>query len=861
MLGPTASPSASPSAAPTATPSAAPAAAPSSGPTAGPSAAPSRGPSTQPTAATGGPTNRPSAPPSAPPSAAPSAPPASPPSGAPSADPSAAPIAAPSPSPTAPPTKVPSRGPTAQPSASPATAPTPRPSASPSSPPTRVPRKPPTQVPETGPTAPPSVGPSAWPRRAPSQSPVAAPTGVPSRRPTPPPVLLSLPPIAPSASPTSHPGPQPRAPPSAQPTAGRATPQPRQAPAQPVPTTVPSANTTAASTAPSAAPTSRPSAPGLLPSSAPLPPPAAPRAAALPSMGPQRPLAATASPTVSPSEAPSHTPPTAIGKVVRQLATGSSAFAVSVGFAEGSGGSAAHAARLSMIDSQCSLDWEGLPQTLHPTQLTLFGSEYAGAIVFNVVVILCVGFAAGLAFLAMGLVRPGPVKGFALFWSAAASRAYYASEALFLGIAISAMRLIAYDGKLHPGFRVLGFVSILAACAVPLAVARGLRRAVPRALCYQLVQPPSGRPVRFLLGPGEWVATAPRHYALVETCSTALRTWHQANPWWVAVDATLMFLVAVASSIPTQYPGWCVVVRFVLGAVAAAGVFLEFRHWPHCRERDNWCDIALLSLQAAAQLADGVAVLAGSSNAHGVGAVMMTAGLAVLAFKCGCDLLCYLYVFVTNRRELLQEAALQPRRPKDLQFMLDDGSSDTSAGGVRRGTDQALLSPISPERSAHPNAAAPRRRSSIGGRGRMRPAPPAFRRGSLPAPDVVLLGRGRRRHRASLAAPGRGMPEAGAGMARYGSAPLAGGGGLTPRAEPLQAARARRASVAASVGSVPTAVGSAAIPPLSPILPPSPSPQDIAVWDIAGAPLWDGESPPAVGAAHRDHLEGRASHG
>eukprot|EP01062_Namystynia_karyoxenos_P033384 TRINITY_DN24580_c0_g1_i1.p1 TRINITY_DN24580_c0_g1~~TRINITY_DN24580_c0_g1_i1.p1 ORF type:complete len:1181 (+),score=51.65 TRINITY_DN24580_c0_g1_i1:67-3609(+) len=694
----------------TAAPSSAPAL-PTWSPVNEPSGAP-RAPTLRPLTVAPPPTDLPTqSPVSAEPSVGPSQQPAHP-TRAPSAQPSLAPSVVPA---------LPTGGPVA-PTTSPCSAPTPLPSSP--EPSSIAPSWPPAQAPSTRPSAAPTVAPLTPTAVPAAAAPAPAPSRSPSRLPTRPAAPSTLPPTRPpqrhpSAAPTPSPAAFSAAPSAAAVASLAPTGGPEPAPTA-MPERAPSAQITTAPAAPptrppglppSAAPSFAPSAAPRLttsaPSAAPVPSPATPPPvgsaspsgfrARWPSRGPRRaPPSTSPSPPMPPSAAPTAPRPLPVSKAAARASTAASLLAVGIGFADGSGGSASHAARLSLIDSQCYLEWEGLPRSLHPTQSAIWGSHLAGALFINPAIALGAGLAAGLLCLGAGCARPGHVRGLQRFWSSATCRAFYVFDALFLGITVSALRLVVSPGILHPGLRAAGLIAVVAACAVPVCMALALWRAVPRRLCYRYVSPAQGRAATLLLGPGEWAATLSRDLVLLDAVSTALRSWRQAFPWYGVADAILSFLVACAAAVPARGVAVCIAVRFAIGATTWAALLLAFRCWPHCRERDNWAAAALLSLQAAAHTGDGISLALGGDG-HGAGAALTLAGLGFVAAKGACDLLCLIYLVGTNRRRQVQEALLRRRapRPEVLRAVLLDaeGSSAPSAdcSTPRLRADDALL--------------------------------------------------------------------------------------------------------------------------------------------------------------------------
>ena len=390
-------------------------------------------------------------------------------------------------------------------------------------PPTAAPTQaPPTDAPPTN--APPTNAPptDAPPTNAPPTN--VPPTNAPD---TPaPPTSVPATSVPDTATPTGAP---------ATPAPPTNVPQETAAPATAVPeTTVPVTEQPAASASPTAMPTATPTA---LPTAAPTPNPpgttAAPTALP-PTAGPTPVPAVQAADTAAPTAAPPE-------KLVPESTQDVAAAGAAIGGLVGGPGAAGAGMRMLLLSQNCADDGgeKQLSWFFHPTRIKLQGSEAAGAIVGNTLIIaLFTVLATVLAELMKRCVSSSSME------RLGASDAYglicFPSAPLFLlqwfyqGTTMSGMILAAHPPSTGAFF--LGAVTTLVAFAIPLYVLSLIVKAVPAHAFYQEDPLERGRVLSFIVGPGEWLSRSSelhfvQRYASVLRMYTQRCVCHQFCAW------------------------------------------------------------------------------------------------------------------------------------------------------------------------------------------------------------------------------------------------------------------------------------------------------------------------------------------
>ena len=350
---------------------------------------------------------------------------------------------------------------------------------------------------------------------------------------------------------------------------------------------------------------------------------------------------------------------------VEQIATAGGIAAV--GSALGGGGGAA--TRLVIASLGCHKEGEpppSVPLALHPTQIQVMGSDSAGAVVGNTLIAVGFGCVCAVALLILqrfgrsmcpGLFTSLDTQGFLRLPSAP----FFVFQLLYQGTTYGAMNLV-----LHPpsvGLCIAGFVSLLLCIVLPLLVFWTVTSNVPRSAQYMHDTRPLGAWMTILIGPGEWVS-------LHEDChwvnryATAVRMYRQELAWFSIIEFAGSFALSALSAVNATTLVSCGHVKISAALVFLIMLVVEARLWPHARMRDSAMDFVGLGLQMSAMVLMGAGYYSGARDASdswtfATAGIVLVAAIAVVLLKLVLDATSELYIFCTNRRELLQEEAFR----------------------------------------------------------------------------------------------------------------------------------------------------------------------------------------------------------
>eukprot|EP01064_Diplonema_japonicum_P036502 TRINITY_DN821_c3_g1_i1.p1 TRINITY_DN821_c3_g1~~TRINITY_DN821_c3_g1_i1.p1 ORF type:complete len:1015 (+),score=197.13 TRINITY_DN821_c3_g1_i1:205-3249(+) len=659
-------------------------------PTAVPTDAPATDPPATPAPPTAVPTNAPAtpAPPTAQPTAEPTDAPATP--APPTAQPTAEPTDAPAtdapatdppatdppatnppdtdaPATPAPPTAVPTDAPPtpAPPTAVPTVAP-PTPA-----PPTAVPTDapptpaPPTAVPTDAPATP--APPTAVPTDAPPT--LAPPTAVPTDAPATPAPPTPAPPTAVPTNPPVTPAPPTLIPATAVPTVAPDTPAPPTA----VPTQAP--DTPAPPTAtPTQAPDTNPPDTAV-PTAAPdtqAPPTAVPTDApptAIPTKAPDTGAPDTMAPATNPPDTVGPTPvPTLDPNVLKNHAALEEidkdlAIATAV-LGPLSGPAAPQAAMIAvMLDGTCNSEDKKLSFALHPTQIDLYGSYAAGAVVGNLAIVIgavavlyCVLHLMVLCKCITETEHVLDAQGMMRFPSAPLFILLFFYQGTFLG----AFRLIISP---DPGWlRSWGLAAAGLLIGAPIWIGWKINKDVDKFTkdgkgYYRTDDQVRGKLFNFIVGPGEWVSTTKRNH-WVQRYQTMVRSFKQKYSWFIVGDFLLMALMAGARVTNTDSWVRCGNVRLFMSLVNWIALIIEGYLLPHARMRDNVMDVMRLFMQGLGLLCMAIGFYSETYDHWGFRAAspIFIGVMVLIILKLVMDMVTEGWIFFSKRRLRLQRA-------------------------------------------------------------------------------------------------------------------------------------------------------------------------------------------------------------
>eukprot|EP00659_Diplonema_papillatum_P006936 gene6936-10665_t len=292
-------------------------------------------------------------------------------------------------------------------------------------------------------------------------------------------------------------------------------------------------------------------------------------------------------------------------RALSERLSSAAAIAVGVSVALGlvSGPTAATASRLDLLTQECETeDFHNgtLSWALHPTQVTVFESVYAGCIIGNLLIIVTVTVVFMALMFATVHFIPDIVGVSGLLDSSGVLR--FPSVPLFFflflyqGTVVSTFKLLFYPrSPVDLGVAIPSFVI----CAgLPLWIARTLRVAVARSLIAYVYDDEKQQDwLVFIAGPGEWVSRSrANHFS--QRYTSMLIVFAEERSWYVVFEFLSMFLLGGAMTLRTDSLVKCGHVRFFSGFVNLVFFVVEIIKWPHCRRRDHVLDPSIYLLQA-----------------------------------------------------------------------------------------------------------------------------------------------------------------------------------------------------------------------------------------------------------------------
>eukprot|EP01065_Artemidia_motanka_P052552 TRINITY_DN9523_c0_g1_i1.p1 TRINITY_DN9523_c0_g1~~TRINITY_DN9523_c0_g1_i1.p1 ORF type:complete len:757 (+),score=232.88 TRINITY_DN9523_c0_g1_i1:55-2325(+) len=413
--------------------------------------------------------------------------------------------------------------------------------------------------------------------------------------------------------------------------------------------------------------------PPVPPSAAPrIPPSAAPRSAptAAPEAGPE-----TAQPSVSAAPSLSAAPSWPDPEVATLVLGGrQGSAAVGAGVAGASGGSAASqlAALVLLSEARCDDSSEPEDSVLNPLELELLSSVHLGAVVGNILVVVCTTALHFLALLVCSTFSPPMLRAVRIAPQDAVVRSMkeVATTVRFPGAQLLVATML-YSGTVYSAWKAVfadgaaaavcgaAFGLGLVGVGVPLAAYTVFTKMLRGEANYER-EKNSGNCRRFWMGSGDWVAARDGWYwrwgtAMRATSSTRNGLWYQV---FSMVGLTA---VALLVALPKRSTAWCGVTQAAIasifyGQAAAASILL-----PYCRRRDRVHDSLYGALLGTASLSRMVGHFQGKAGDAGdtsapfamAGRVLAAAAALLIARAFG-DAATELYSIGTRRRAALQ---------------------------------------------------------------------------------------------------------------------------------------------------------------------------------------------------------------
>ena len=299
--------------------------------------------------------------------------------------------------------------------------------------------------------------------------------------------------------------------------------------------------------------------------------------------------------------------------------------------------------RLAIISEACEGgDDADLPFVLHPTRLAVFGSNAAGAVIGNLILIV----SALLLLCILKIVLPGVLMRFPVLHSIPV----LCAQGLLYGVVYSAALLVFRSGSVAAVF---GAVVFAAGVLVPLA---GLMRIVSNvadgAAHYTLDVDTEERTfLTFFIGNGEWVSGSSSAVWL-DRMSAVVR---DNKPDWLCfyyVDiAGSTALAAVQATLPETSVG-CASQKLFLTSILIALSVAEIWISPRSQKVVTYAMVATNGMQAMASLFMAFGFLGWSG--FQLSEVFLIISIVVILLKSSLEVYCTFYIVQSSRRDRLQ---------------------------------------------------------------------------------------------------------------------------------------------------------------------------------------------------------------
>eukprot|EP01060_Flectonema_neradi_P020959 TRINITY_DN2845_c6_g1_i1.p1 TRINITY_DN2845_c6_g1~~TRINITY_DN2845_c6_g1_i1.p1 ORF type:complete len:1759 (+),score=255.37 TRINITY_DN2845_c6_g1_i1:51-5327(+) len=360
--------------------------------------------------------------------------------------------------------------------------------------------------------------------------------------------------------------------------------------------------------------------------------------------------------TISPS---TKSPPSEVSEVSDRIESASypAATAVAAGavFTGAAAGQASQLAFVADINCLTREEWENetLPFLLHPTQLTIAGSSFTGVIVGNLLIVTAFIIA---CFVLMRLLNYAPsirtldTSGLIRF----PSLPLFVFLFLYQGTTYAALRLMAYPTIKR--IDILGACVLLLCLAVPAKLCDAIRRDVPKTARYRLDESNKHSVFVFFLGPGEWVSASPA-LNWVKRYKTVISSYRESTAAFVCAQFAVALLLSIAKVRFAESMIECGHVRMACAVIFLMAFLLDLWRRPYCKPSHiylasgiNLCQVAGLAAIAKGFYSEDL-----TDPAFDVGGVFVMIALILLVIKAILDLLTFVYVVATGRRDRLQE--------------------------------------------------------------------------------------------------------------------------------------------------------------------------------------------------------------
>ena len=328
----------------------------------------------------------------------------------------------------------------------------------------------------------------------------------------------------------------------------------------------------------------------------------------------------------------------------------------------GAGAAAGPALRLVVAGGPCKisqpLNERQYPMALHPTRISLFGSEAAGVVVGNFAI--TVGFSL-LAFLVVKTVSLAgcfastlDTLGLCRFPSAP----LFVFQYLLQGTALGAMALVFYPPSI--ALFLLGALTLFACVVVPCFVLREVTRGVPTQGYYLNDETTKDRRyLNALIGPGEWVSRQEKNMWSLRYASVT-RQYRESWACYGFVDMSASLVIAAVQGPSTDTMTGCGHQKVFYGVVFLVLLTAEAVAWPRARTRDNYIMSAMLATQSFGMFLMGVGYYKGNPDSwvFVTASWLMMGAAGIMMIKVVLDIGAEGYILFSKRRGRLGALSL-----------------------------------------------------------------------------------------------------------------------------------------------------------------------------------------------------------
>ena len=326
-----------------------------------------------------------------------------------------------------------------------------------------------------------------------------------------------------------------------------------------------------------------------------------------------------------------------------------------------SSGAASQASMVALlVGNSCDGSDRELPIILSPLQLTISDSDYVGAVIGNMTILIVVTIVILLA----SYIAPWGADRFFRYrypdrfgFVRAPSIPLIALLALYQGSVFTSIHVVLYPEELW--FPVCGIIMLILCIGIPIYVSIHLWRSVPDCAMYLVDPLHRNRPyLTFFIGKGEWVSCSEEVCWVQRWCSV-LRPFKQSSSGFIILDFVGMLLLAVVMAPRTSSASACATARLFAGITNALMLCLSVFFWPHCRNRDNYADCLRLFLQSVASVFLSVGFYSEDPNHAGfpAGDILFFIVIFIVVIKLLMDMLTELYILWSGRRARIQKYA------------------------------------------------------------------------------------------------------------------------------------------------------------------------------------------------------------